>query len=71
MLFPQGLKTHVDARTQAHMNKFRAERNFFVSGFTLFLCLVIKQVVNLISDNADLQVNHQYIQMMAILYEYI
>jgi len=51
----EGLKTHVDARTQAHMNKFRAERNFFVSGFTLFLCLVIKQVVNLISDNADLQ----------------
>jgi len=51
----EGLKTHVDAQTQAHMNKFRAERNFFVSGFTLFLCLVIKQVVNLISDNANLQ----------------
>merc|ERR1712215_455927 len=34
---------------------FRAERNCYIAGFALFLCLVIKRLVGLISANARLQ----------------
>ena len=39
-----------------HMRLFRAQRNFYIAGFALFLCLVIKRLVSLISANAGLQV---------------
>lgn len=51
----EGQTSHLDAQMQAHMRLFRAQRNFYISGFALFLCLVIKKLVNLISDNATLQ----------------
>ena len=38
------------------MRRFRAQRNFYIAGFALFLCLVIKRLVGLISANAGLQV---------------
>ena len=38
------------------MRLFRAQRNFYIAGFALFLCLVIKRLVSLISANAGLQV---------------
>ena len=28
---------HLDAEMQAHMRLFRAQRNFYISGFSLFL----------------------------------
>ena len=34
-----GHATHLDAQMQAHMRLFRAQRNFYISGFALFLSL--------------------------------
>jgi len=47
--------SHLDAQMQMHMRLFRAQRNFYIAGFALFLCLVIKRLVSLISANAGLQ----------------
>ena len=30
---------HLDVQMQTHMRLFRAQRNFYISGFALFLCL--------------------------------
>ena len=32
-------RDHLDAELQKHMKLFRAQRNFFISGFALFLFL--------------------------------
>lgn len=37
-----------------NMRLFRAQRNFYISGFALFLCLVIRRLVILISAQASL-----------------
>ena len=37
------------------MRLFRAQRNFFIAGTALFLLLVIKKMVTIISSNAGLQ----------------
>jgi len=42
------------ADTIVHMHLFRAQRNLYVSGFALFLWLVIRRVVQLISREAQL-----------------
>lgn len=47
--------THLDAQMQLQMRLFRAQRNFYISGFALFLCLVIRRIVTLISSNAVLE----------------
>jgi len=47
--------SHLDTQMQMHMRLFRAQRNFYIAGFALFLCLVIKRLVGLISANAGLQ----------------
>lgn len=36
------------------MRLFRAQRNFYISGFSLFLTLVIRRLVTLISSQAQL-----------------
>lgn len=46
--------THLDAEMQGNMRLFRAQRNFYISGFALFLCLVIRRLVILISTQATL-----------------
>jgi len=51
---PNAASSHLDAQMQQHMRLFRAQRNFYISGFALFLCLVIKRMVSLISANATL-----------------
>jgi len=51
----EGQQSHLDAQMQAHMRLFRAQRNFYISGFALFLTPVIKMLVNLISQNATIQ----------------
>merc|ERR1711934_737691 len=50
-----GGMSHLDSQMQMHMRLFRAQRNFYIAGFALFLCLVIKRLVSLISANAGLQ----------------
>lgn len=47
--------THLDAQMQAHMRLFRARRNFYISGFALFLSLIIKKLVALITASATLE----------------
>ena len=39
---------------QGNMRLFRAQRNFYISGFALFLSLVIRRLVTLISSQAAL-----------------
>jgi len=43
---------HLDAELQHSMKLFRAQRNFYVAGFALFLYLVIRRLVQLINDYA-------------------
>lgn len=45
---------HLDAEMQVNMRLFRAQRNFYISGFSLFLSLVIRRLVTLISEQAVL-----------------
>ncbi|XP_011300294.1 B-cell receptor-associated protein 31 [Fopius arisanus] len=45
---------HLDAEMQGNMRLFRAQRNFYISGFALFLSLVIRRLVLLISTQATL-----------------
>ncbi|KAK4296879.1 hypothetical protein Pmani_030659 [Petrolisthes manimaculis] len=40
---------HLDAEMQAHMRLFRAQRNFYISGFSLFLWVVLQRLTTLIS----------------------
>lgn len=43
---------HLDAEMQGNMRLFRAQRNFYISGFALFLLVVIRRLVTLISQLA-------------------
>ena len=45
---------HLDAEIQYSMKLFRAQRNFYIAGFALFLCLVIRRLVLLIQAQAGL-----------------
>lgn len=43
---------HLDAELQHSVRMFRAERNFYISGFALFLWLIIRRLLILISSQA-------------------
>ena len=45
---------HLDTEIQYSMKLFRAQRNFYIAGFALFLCLVIRRLVLLIQVQANL-----------------
>lgn len=45
---------HLDAEMQGNMRLFRAQRNFYISGFALFLLVVIRRLVQMISQIATL-----------------
>ncbi|XP_026473121.1 B-cell receptor-associated protein 31 isoform X1 [Ctenocephalides felis] len=45
---------HLNVEMQGSMRLFRAQRNFYISGFALFLSLVIRRLVTLISTQANL-----------------
>ncbi|XP_039278062.1 B-cell receptor-associated protein 31 [Nilaparvata lugens] len=51
---PEGAHLHLDAEMQGNMRLFRAQRNFYISGFALFLSLVIRRLTTLISTQAQL-----------------
>ena len=48
--------SHLDTQMQMQMRLFRAQRNYYIAGFALFLLLVIKKLISLITANAGLQV---------------
>ncbi|KAF5282462.1 hypothetical protein FQA39_LY17577 [Lamprigera yunnana] len=50
----EGAHQHLDSEMQGNMRLFRAQRNFYISGFALFLSLVIRRLVTLISSQAAL-----------------
>jgi len=50
---------HLDAEMQHSMKMFRAQRNFYIAGFALFLWLVIRRLVTLISYQASLMANSE------------
>jgi len=46
---------HLDAELQHSMRLFRAQRNFYIAGFALFLCLVVRRIVTLLCLQAQLE----------------
>lgn len=50
---------HVDSELQHSMKLFRAQRNFYIAGFALFLLLVIKKLVTLITQLAQLDIQSE------------
>ncbi|KAL5014442.1 hypothetical protein ScPMuIL_008712 [Solemya velum] len=52
---PVDLKHNPDAENLAHMKLFRAQRNFYIAGFALFLWFVIRRLVILISVHATVK----------------
>lgn len=51
-----GPSRHVDTELQHSMKLFRAQRNFYIAGFALFLFLVIRRLVTLITALAQLDI---------------
>lgn len=49
-----GSGEHLNIEMQHNMRLFRAQRNFYISGFAIFLTLVIRRLVMLISAQATL-----------------
>jgi len=47
--------SHLDTQMQMQMRLFRAQRNYYIAGFALFLLLVIKKLISLVTANAGLQ----------------
>lgn len=45
---------HLNVGMQHSMRLFRAQRNFYISGFAIFLCTVIRRLVSLITTQAQL-----------------
>ncbi|XP_003746019.1 B-cell receptor-associated protein 31 [Galendromus occidentalis] len=51
--------SHLDAEMQQSMKMFRAQRNFYIAGFALFLWMVIRRLVTLISFQANLMASNE------------
>ncbi|GAB6029166.1 hypothetical protein CHUAL_004942 [Chamberlinius hualienensis] len=51
--------SHLSAELQVHMKLFRAQRNFYIAGFSLFLWLVLRRLVTLISAQATLLASNE------------
>lgn len=51
---------------QQHLNLFRAQRNFYISGFSLFLWLVLNRLVTLISSHAQLMTDYEATKKQAM-----
>jgi len=48
------LNINPKAEMQAHMKLFRAQRNFYISGFALLLSLIIRRIATLLSNQGTL-----------------
>ncbi|TMW41245.1 hypothetical protein DOY81_013674, partial [Sarcophaga bullata] len=49
----------LDVKMQRSMRLFRAQRNLYISGFAIFLVLVIKRLVVLITEQSSLMANSE------------
>lgn len=56
---PQDLHNNPQAETVAHMRLFRAQRNLYISGFSLFLLIVLRRVVKLLSGYSVLEASSE------------
>ncbi|XP_066912644.1 B-cell receptor-associated protein 31-like [Clytia hemisphaerica] len=56
--FDNNLANNPQAEVQAHMKLFRAQRNLYITGFALFMLLVLRRLVTLISKQATLEASH-------------
>lgn len=54
-LIDASIRHTADADAIIHMRLFRAQRNFYISGFALLLFLVIKRIISLLSRGAQLE----------------
>lgn len=57
---------HLDLEIQNHMRLFRAQRNFYISGFALFLSLVLRRLTSLISRQALLEAGSEAAMRQAL-----
>lgn len=51
---------------QHSMRMFRAQRNFYISGFAIFLVLVIRRLVILISNQAEMAAESEAVKRQAV-----
>jgi len=56
--FDLNLQNNPQAEIQAHMKLFRAQRNLYITGFALFMLIVVRRLVLLISKQATLEASH-------------
>merc|ERR1712038_1722028 len=56
---------HLEVKLQSQMIRFRAQRNEYICGFALFLCFVIKRMINLLSANASLEIEKETVILQA------
>lgn len=59
------LRNNPQAEIQAHMKLFRAQRNLYITGFSLFMLIVLRRLVTLISAQATLEASHEAITKQA------
>ncbi|XP_014262197.1 B-cell receptor-associated protein 31 [Cimex lectularius] len=57
---------HLESELQISMRLFRAQRNFYISGFSLFLSIVIRRFVSLLSSQATLMVEKEAVLKQAV-----
>ncbi|KAK2571456.1 B-cell receptor-associated protein 31 [Acropora cervicornis] len=55
----QDLHNNPQAETMAQMRLFRAQRNLYISGFSLFLLIVLRRVVKLLSGYSVLEASNE------------
>jgi len=53
------LRNNPQAEIQAHMKLFRAQRNLYITGFSLFLLIVLRRLVMLISRQAQVEATNE------------
>jgi len=49
------LMNNLNTKDHVMMNMFRAQRNLYISGFALFLLLILRRLISLVNDNASLE----------------
>jgi len=53
------LHNNPQAEVQAHMKLFRAQRNLYITGFALFMLVILRRLFMLISKQAQLEASNQ------------
>ncbi|XP_065911823.1 B-cell receptor-associated protein 29-like [Dysidea avara] len=52
-------RANLETKLDTSLKRFRAQRNFYVSGMTLFLIVVIRRLIALLSEHANLEAQHE------------